>query len=709
MRSSLSRASGLFLCVALAIAPHPAWAAPERADLGQTQSKTTEVRWQPTPKTEIVTDPWQLVGATTRVDRSQPSPATARFQEVRTDLYRQRTTTYPLEAKEQRTKTTTTQNYELKTYAEQSTTSTQLIPVSKVVGEWLSTTKDKPVTTTIQVLSSEPRPVPTQVPVLRMVTSTYSIAPVPIKTTISYTKLVPTSKEETVTKTKTETYTKTERNRYNGHMYDASSGKDLGTVQVWDGEDGLTLNCPDYRLEDVSMRFADSAKQKLTYSLQGWGRVGSEPQIAGNCNVTEENGHQCLEFDGDLRHLAWTHWWGARVKVKLDNKLFYDTSVEATREVTYAEKVTKTVDVQTPATFSIQLETLTNNPTDLMDKQKNQGVFWKHYHARGIDCPYQSTPLGIGKSTVTGNLAARIAGLDSTEKGVFSLSNHHTDVMPTFQDDATPAGIGTKSDQIVDHYETQTVWDSSPHMVSKQVTVQKVVGWTDKGPKFQFTHAHDATVQCNDQYRVWNPNPGIAIHTRAPVFEPVTEKVTSTEWATHSVTVLEPQTVTSTFSVLVASVPGEDVSVSYSPWVATGETRHVGEGSFQDATRSVTVAGPFWVQDLSITANVTIEPMKPQSSTFLSDRSSGSQRQALHGLALRRKLKANEAVASKPRAVQAASSIVQGVTGGRNDAPSQPVEAKSMNVPQGDDPVKKAKDRSDDPGKKAKDRSNNGK
>ncbi len=718
MRPSLFRAPGLLLCVTLAIAPGLAWAAPApvRVNLDQSQSTAQEVRWQPIQTTETVTGPWELVGSRTWVQKSQPSPSLLQFQEYRMDDYRQRTTTYPQEAKEQRTKTTSTQRYELRTYAEQSTSSTVMVPVEKEVGEWVTTSAEKPVTVPVQELSTEPELVEVQVPVFKTVTSTYSIEPQPIYTTQHYTKTETVPQDETVTKTRTESFTTTRRNVYDGRMIDHVTGRDWGTVTMWTDEAGVTLNCPDLRLNYVSMRFTDGSKTKLSYTQQGWGRVGSEPQIGGTCVVTSANGTHYLEFEGDLRHAAWTHWWGAKVKVKLDNYLAYDTQVQATREVAYTETSTKMVTVTTPATFSLQLEQFADKPDDLQGTGVGQGVFWRHYHCPGIGCSYRAVTTSnsprISKanraekeatypnSPMLGKLADRIVLLEPEMKKGYTIVGHHTSRMPIITDAMTAAGVGTRQSTVLD-YETRQEWSTKPHLVTKQVPVKTVVRWLDRGSTYQFSHTHDdPTIRCENKYLAastpsgrtqaggsktatgggkapttgaMGPSKGgyggtsVAVdsnggvstirHMREPVFGPLMETVTSTEWATRSVTVLEPRTRTSTYSVLVSTVPGQDISDAYSPWTATGEKRRRDGGSTREATKSVPVPLRAWRQDLTPVKLVESAPLKAGASSFASDRSVGGSRQAISGTSVRLRLRTTQALQSRPSIAQVTGTI----------------------------------------------------
>lgn len=686
MRPRLSRAPGLLLCAALVIAPNLAWAAPApiRANLGQKQVTETEVRWQPITQTETVTEPWQLTGSTTRVERSLPQPLVARYQEIRTDSYRQRTTTFPLEAKEQRTKTTTTQDYELRTYAEQSTSSTVMVPVTKEEGEWVTTTVDKPVTTPIQVVSNEPFLTTEQVPVYKDVTVTYSIPPQPLMLTIPYTKVVTEAKQVTVAAT--ETTTTTQRVRYNGRMIDATTGKDRGTVEMWKDEKGITVNCPDLRLENFGMSFTDSSKRKLTYSIFcGTKKVDSnpEPNLTGNCVVTQENGVNYLEFDGDPRYLyvlvGNIPGWGQRIKVKLDNLLAYDKTVQTTRDLGYTKTITKNVDTPYPATCSVQLETRTNSPQNMRGAWfLSYTFYWRHYHHKSLPCPYEpiaqadsNNVWSYGSSSdeyefkasidspVVGKLAARVEALDPNARQGFTLVSHRTDALPVFADDFTPASIGTRQEQVLDHYETKQVWSTKSHMVTKQVPVQGVVRWVDMGLDYSLLHSHkDPTIRCEEKYLKAPGNAkGGYSHTRKPEYAPLVEKVTSTAWATRSVTVMEPRTVTSTVSVLVGRVPGQDISVSHSLWSATGEKRRVGSGTVTETTRSTEVAGRSWMQDLVSATDLNIAPLKAQPSSYVSDLTSGTGRQSISGSSVRRLLKTKEAISSKPQVMTTSGSL----------------------------------------------------
>lgn len=697
MRPRLSRTPGLLLCAALAIAPN-AWAAPSpvRTDLAQSQTTATEVRWQPIPQTETVTGPWDVVNSTFRVDQSQPRPQVQRFQEVRTDLLRQRTTTYPLEAKEQRTKTTTTQRYALQTFAEVSATSTVMVPVTKTVGAWVPVTEEVPVTAPVQVVSNEPRLVTVTVPVYRTVTSTYSVPSEPLLTPVSLQSVQRVPESTSVTRYRTETSTRTVREKYDGKAvsYCGFIWRNV-TDHLKVSDDGLTIEytSPVYfgsSNAGTPIRFksltAGPEDQRVTWTAayKDQGR-----DYTSTLSLRDKGDHD--EFD-----MVVTGPTACAPHLVLDAHLFR-TQVTTTAQVPYTETVTRMVDVPTTATRSIQFETLVNAPRDLQGSPTRQGVFWRHPHGPGITCNFRhlipvyrfgradtSEYRAAMGSQVLGNVAKRLESLDPTEQKAFSLVGHHTSELPVFTDQLTPERVATKEERVYDHDETRTVWDYAPHWVTKQVPVKKVVRWIDMGPHYVYSHTHDdPSVRCDNQFllpvagRVQAsygysqpsaytttraPAPTYP-HSRQPEFAPLTQKVTRMVRTLKTVTVMEPRTVTSTASILVKSVPGQEIRTSYSPWAATGDKRRAGAGTTREATRKRDVPGKSWLQDRVEAAYLDVPTVKAQASSFSSDRSTGGGRLTVNGNELRRRLKTREAFASRAQsAPNTGGSILTTVT-----------------------------------------------
>lgn len=702
MRPTLSRAPGLLLSLALAIAPGMAWAAPSpvRANLGQSQSTVTEERWQPIPSSETVTGPWQLVGSTTWVDRKQLAPMLLSFQEYRTDSYRQRTTTYPLEGREQRSRTTTTQNYELRTYVEHSTSSTVLVPVTREVGAWVTSTIDKPVTVPIQEQVLMPTLITQTLPIYRTVTSTRSA---PLYRTLEYRTTVAEPRVETVTKYRAEVTTATETAYYNGS---ARANDIVGSVNV--SADGRSYVVKGLTPFNAFGTYLTPPPEGVTVKDGQASYISKEAShtstVTWFCTVIEmPDGRDMINVvtHYSIRYANGGSGGGSSFgQIRLDGKFKGTRTVTSTRQVPYT--TTQTVNDFRPVAvpFTVQLETLANAPSDRAGAPVSEGVFWKHYHQANVPCPYKVvsakwvagmrdfTELDVAlKGPLVGKAAQRIEALEDSARASFRIAHHHTDVWPRFADDVRAESY---SEDVIDRHETRQVWVQKPTFVTKQIPVRTVVRWLPLKQGSAYTHTHsDPLIRCENKYLTtttaarsqpgrttvgrntrstygYGAGPGGAVdgntgaltisHTMQPEFGPLVEKVSSTAWATRSVTVMEPRTVTSTYSVLVSTVPGQDISTSYSPWLSTGEQRRVGDGKVQDATRSVIAAtGRKWTQDLAPAQTMT--PLRAQSATFASDRSNGGASQTISGSALRLRLKATEALGSKAKLAQTGGAI----------------------------------------------------